>query len=71
MNLLAKEQVATYDLSLPIEPMIRTTKQKFGATQCQTILALKQKAHIMAGFLAYAILSIENKDKLKKTSMLW
>lgn len=63
MSLAAKEQVAAYNLRLPIEPMIRTTKQKFGATQCQAVASSKQQAHIMAGFLAYAILSIEINDK--------
>jgi len=59
----AKQHVASYDLRLPIEPMIRTTKQKFGANQCQAIESSKQQAHIMAGFLAYAILNVINNDK--------
>jgi len=63
----AKQHVASYDLRLPIEPMIRTTKQKFGATQCQAIESSKQRAHIMAGFLAYAILNIANNDKQAKS----
>lgn len=63
----AKQHVASYNLRLPIEPMIRTTKQKFGATQCQAIEASKQQAHIMAGFLAYAILNIESNDKQKES----
>lgn len=63
MDLPAKEQVAAYNLRLPIEKMIRTTKQKFGATQCQTVQQQKQTAHILAGFLAYAILNIEQNDK--------
>jgi len=63
MKQTAKQHVASYNLRLPIEPMIRTTKQKFGATQCQAIEASKQKAHIMAGFLAYAILNIAKNDK--------
>ena len=67
MNLPAKEQVAAYNLRLPIEKMIRTTKQKFGATQCQAIESSKQEAHIMAGFLAYAILNIESNDKQKES----
>jgi hypothetical protein len=56
MNLPAKEQIAAYDLRWPVEKANRTTKQKFGSTQSQFIEASKQKAHIMAGFLAYAIL---------------
>jgi hypothetical protein len=63
MKQTAKQHVASYNLRLPIEPMIRTTKQKFGATQCQAIEASKQQAHIMAGFLAYAILNLANNDK--------
>lgn len=63
MKQTAKQHVASYNLRLPIEPMIRTTKQKFGATQCQAIEASKQQAHIMAGFLAYAILNLTNNDK--------
>jgi hypothetical protein len=63
----AKQHVASYDLRLPIEQMIRTTKQKFGATQCQAIESSKQRAHIMAGFFAYAILNIEISDKQIKS----
>ena len=58
---------AQYNLRLPIEKMIRTTKQKFGATQCQAVKASKQQAHIMAGFLAYAILNVEINDKQKQS----
>ena len=47
----------------PLEKVIRTTKQKFGAMQCQALEIEKQHAHIMAGFLAYAILEIANNDK--------
>jgi len=67
MDLSPKEQVAAYNLRLPIEKMIRTTKQKFGATQCQAVKASKQQAHIMAGFLAYAILNVEINDKQKQS----
>lgn len=67
MNLSAKEQVAAYNLRWPIEKMIRTTKQKFGATQCQVISALKQRAHILAGFFAYAILNVAENDKQKNS----
>lgn len=63
MDLSAKEQVAAYALRWPIEIMIRTTKQKFGATQCQTLKASKQRAHIMAGFLSYAIIDSLKNDK--------
>jgi len=63
MKLPAKEQVAAYNLRSSIEKMIRTTKQKFGATQCQAIAASKQQAHVMAGFLAYSILNIAKNDK--------
>jgi len=65
MDLPAKEQIAAYDLRWPMEKMIRTTKQKFGAMQCQALEESKQRAHIMAGFLAYAILSSIKNDKEK------
>ena len=45
--------------------MIRTTKQKFGAGQCQALEDSKQQVHIMAGFLAYAILNLVVNDKKK------
>jgi hypothetical protein len=66
MNLPAKEQVAAYDLRWPVEKMNRTTKQKFGTAQCQATQAIKQRAHIMAAFLAYSILGllkIDNKSQ--------
>jgi hypothetical protein len=63
MNLPAKEQVAAYALRWPVEKGNRTTKQKFGSTQCQTLETSKQKAHIMAGFFSYAILSLLKNDK--------
>ena len=59
----AKKQVASYDLRWPIEKANRTNKQKFGAGQNQTVSSEKQRAHIMAGFLAYAILSSIINDK--------
>lgn len=65
MDLPAKEQVAAYALRWPIEKMIRTTKQKFGTTQCQVLKASKQQAHIMAGFLLYSIIDSLKKDKQK------
>jgi len=68
MNLSAKEQIAAYDLRWPMEKMIRTTKQKFGASQCQALQASKQQAHIMAGFFAYAILN-SNKSYKEKHSV--
>lgn len=67
MDLPAKEQVAAYNLRWPMEKKIRTTKQKFGAMQCQAIEASKQQAHIMAGFLAYATLNIIANDKQIKS----
>lgn len=65
MNLSAKEQVAAYALRWPQEKVNRTTKQKFGAAQCQMLPTKKQRAHIMATFLAYAIIEIANNDKEK------
>lgn len=58
MDLTAKQLVEAYDMRWPLEKVIRTTKQKFGAMQCQAIEAEKQHAHILAGFLTYAILDI-------------
>jgi hypothetical protein len=67
MNLEAKEQIAAYDLRWPMEKMIRTTKQKFGAMQCQAISAEKQRAHILAGFLTYAVTDLVKNDKKKQS----
>lgn len=67
MDIPAKEQVSAYDLRWPMEKMIRTTKQKLGTTHCQVVSASKQRAHILAGLLAYAILDSENNDKLKQS----
>ncbi len=67
MDLEAKEQISAYDLRWPMEKMIRTTKQKFGAMQCQVISAEKQRAHILAGFLIYAITDLIKNDKKKKS----
>jgi hypothetical protein len=65
MDMSAKEQIKIYDTRYAIEFMIRTTKQKLGAGQCQVLSTSKQQAHIMAGFLAYAIINSENNDKQK------
>ena len=67
MDLEAKEQVSAYDLRWPMEKMIRTTKQKFGAMQCQVLSAEKQQAHILAGFLIYASSDLVKNDKKKKS----
>lgn len=67
MNLTAKQQIEAYNLRWPIEKMIRTSKQKFGATECQVTKMEKQRAHILAGFLAYALLSLMKNDKKKKS----
>ena len=66
MDLSAKNQVAAFNLRWPMEKINRTTKQKFGSTQCQAIQASKQKAHILAGFLANSILELAQNDKQKK-----
>jgi hypothetical protein len=63
MNLPAKEQAAAYDLRWSVEKMNKITKQKFGTAQCQVIEAQKQRAHIMAAFLAYSILGLIKIDK--------
>lgn len=63
MEKTAKELIAAYDMRWPLEKVIRTTKQKFGAMQCQALSIEKQEAHLLAGFLAYAILEIANIDK--------
>jgi hypothetical protein len=67
MDLTAKQQIEAYNLRWPIEKMIRTNKQKFGTTQCQVIKKEKQRAHILAGFLAYALLSFMKNDKKKQS----
>jgi len=67
MDLTAKEQVAAFNLRWPMEKINRTTKQKFGTTQCQSLEASKQRAHIMACFLAHSIIEIAQKDKQKKS----
>jgi hypothetical protein len=66
MNLSAKDQVAAFNLRWPMEKINRTTKQKFGSTQCQALKASKQQAHIMACFLAHSILELAQNDKQKK-----
>ena len=63
MDKSAKELIAAYNMRWPLEKVIRTTKQKFGAMQCQALEIEKQQAHLMAGFLAYAILETANIDK--------
>jgi hypothetical protein len=66
MNLPAKEQIAAFDQRWPQEKINRTTKQKFGAEHCQALEASKQKAHILAGFLAHTILETSFYDKQTK-----
>ena len=63
MDLPAKQQVEAFNLRWPQEKINRTSKQKFGMHQCQALSASKQKAHIMAGFLAHAIIEVANIDK--------
>jgi hypothetical protein len=63
IDLSAKDQVAAYDLRWPQEKINRTSKQKFGSTQCQALEAAKQQAHILAGFLAHSIIEIVKNDK--------
>lgn len=67
MNLTAKAQVAAYNRRWPQEKINRTSKQKFGMHQCQALAAEKQKAHIMAGYLAQAIIEFANIDKLAQS----
>jgi hypothetical protein len=67
MDLSAKQQVEAFNLRWPQEKINRTTKQKFGMHQCQALSASKQKAHIMAGFLALAIIEVANIDKKKQS----
>ena len=68
MNLSAKKQVEAFNLRWPQEKINRTTKQKFGMNQCQAIHASKQKAHIMAGYLAHGIIEVAKNDKQSKQS---
>jgi len=67
MDLAAKEQVAAFNLRWPQEKINRTTKQKFGMHQCQALTLPKQKAHIMATFLAHTILEIAKNDKQEES----
>ena len=67
MNLPAKQQVEAYNLRWPQEKINRTSKQKFGMHQCQMLALSKQKAHIMAGYLAQAIIEVANIDKLAQS----
>ena len=67
MNKPAKELIVAYNMRWPLEKVIRTTKQKFGAMQCQALEIEKQQAHLTAGFLAYAILETANIDKQEKS----
>jgi hypothetical protein len=67
MNLSAKEQVEAFNLRWPQEKINRTSKQKFGMHQCQALALSKQKAHIMAGYLAQAIIEIANIDKQEES----
>lgn len=67
MDLTAKDQVAAFNLRWPMEKINRTTKQKFGSTQCQALKASKQRAHILAGFLAHSILELAQNDKKKQS----
>ena len=68
MNLSAKKQIEAFDLRWPQEKINRTTKQKFGMNQCQAVQASKQKAHIMAGYLAHGIIEVAKNDKQSKQS---
>jgi hypothetical protein len=67
MDLTAKDQVAAFNLRWPQEKINRTTKQKFGSTQCQATQASKQRAHILAGFLAHSIIEMAQNDKQKQS----
>ena len=67
MNKPAKELIVAYNMRWPLEKVIRTTKQKFGAMQCQALEIEKQQAHLTAGVLAYAILETANIDKQEKS----
>ena len=67
MELSAKEQISAYNLRWPVEKVIRTTKQKFGTMQSQVLKQEKQRAHILAGFLAYTLASLIKNDKKKKS----
>jgi hypothetical protein len=67
----AKEQIRIYNLRWPIEKVNRTTKQKFGTDEAQVLDAAKQKAHVMASFLVYAILNTTlNSNKKRNVDAL-
>ena len=67
MDLTAKEHGKAYKLRWPQEKINRTSKQKFGIDQCQVVEAEKQKAHIMAGYLAHTIIEIAKNDESKQS----
>ena len=67
MGKSAKELIIAYNMRWPLEKVIRTTKQKFGAMQCQALEIEKQQAHLTAGFLVYAILETANIDKQEQS----
>lgn len=67
MDLRPKQQVASYNLRWPQEKINRTNKQKFGMTECRALSAQKQKAHILAGFLAHSIIEVAKNDKQEQT----
>ena len=66
-GLSAKEHVKAYACRWPIEKMFRTTKQNLGLEDCQCVSAEKQRAHILATFLAFTELEIQKINKKKKS----
>lgn len=62
-----KKQAELYKIRWVIEKSYRTLKQKLGIGDCQSVSLEKQRAHILAAFLAYANLE-EQKVFKKKNS---
>jgi len=64
---LPREHVANYKKRWPIEKMFRTTKQRLGLEDCQSIRLATQDNHTSAVLLAYAIVQLEMKTYRLKT----
>ena len=66
-NFTPKQRILAYALRWPIEKMFRTVKQSLGIQDCQSVNEQKQRAHILATFLAFTELEIQKIAKRKKS----
>jgi Transposase DDE domain len=64
---LSHKHVANYKKRWPIEKMFRTTKQRLGLEDCQSIRLSIQDKHTSAVMLAYAIVQLEMQTYRLKT----